>query len=100
MIDFHTINRAALATLPAILARIVPAGKTIAGEWVGRNPTRADRRPGSFKINLRTGRWADFATGDKGGDPVSLVAYLENVSQGEAARMLARMWTRNGRAAQ
>jgi hypothetical protein len=40
---------------------------------------------------LRTGRWADFATGDSGGDPVSLVAYLENVSQGEAARMLARM---------
>jgi hypothetical protein len=38
MIDFHTINRAALATLPAILARIVPAGKTIAGEWVGPKP--------------------------------------------------------------
>ena len=43
-------------------------------EYVARNPTRADRRPGSFKINLRTGRWADFATGDKGGDPVSLAA--------------------------
>jgi hypothetical protein len=40
---------------------------------------------------LRTGHWADFATGDKGGDPVSLVAYLEGVSQGEAARMLGRM---------
>jgi hypothetical protein len=55
------------------------------------NPIRADRRLGSFKINIRTGRWADFATCDKGGDPVSLVAYLEGVSQGEAARLLGRM---------
>jgi hypothetical protein len=55
------------------------------------NPIRADRRLGSFKINVRTGRWADFATGDKGGDPVSLVAYLENVSQPDAARLLGRM---------
>ena len=30
-------------------------------------------------------------TGDKGGDVVSLVAHLEGVSQGEAARRLARM---------
>jgi hypothetical protein len=43
------------------------------------------------KINLRTGRWADFATDDRGGDPVSLVAFLEDVSQPEAARRLARM---------
>jgi hypothetical protein len=35
-------------------------------------------------------RLAD-ATGDKGGDPVSLVAYLETVSQGGAAQMLTRM---------
>jgi hypothetical protein len=43
------------------------------------------------KINLATGQWADFATTDRGGDPVSLCAYVEGVSQGEAARLLARM---------
>ncbi len=59
-VDFGAINRAALAALPAILARLLP-GKVIAGEYVALNPTRADRRPGSFKINLRSGRWADFA---------------------------------------
>ena len=90
MIPFETVNRTALAVLPAVLARLLPGGKIIAREYVVRNPTRADRRPGSFKVNLRTGRWADFATGDKGGDPVSLVAYLEGVSQ-VAARRLARM---------
>src|SRR5271163_1407086 len=90
-IDFRSINQAALAALPSILARLVPGGKTIAGEYTALNPTRADHRLGSFKINLHSGQWADFATGDKGGDPVSLVAYLEGVSQLEAARRLARM---------
>jgi hypothetical protein len=90
-VDFPAVNRAALSALPGVLARIVPGGKIVAREYVALNPTRADRRPGSFKVNLRTGRWADFATGDKGGDPVSLCAYVEGVSQAEAARRLARM---------
>jgi hypothetical protein len=77
MIDFDAITPAALAALPAILHRLIPGGRTIAREYTVLNPTRADRRPGSFKINLRTGRWADFATGDFGGDPVSLCAYVE-----------------------
>jgi hypothetical protein len=89
--EFDAVNHAALAALPAVLARLIPGGKAVAGEYVARNPVRADRSPGSFKINLRSGRWCDFATGDKGGDPISLVAYLENVNQGKAARLLASM---------
>jgi hypothetical protein len=88
-IDFARINTAALAALPALLARWLPDGKRVGGEWVARNPRRADRRAGSFKVNLHTGRWADFASGDKGGDPVSLAAYLANTNQAEAARGLA-----------
>ena len=90
-IDFSAISRAALACLPAVLARLIPGGKIVAGEFVALNPTRSDMRPGSFKVNLRTGRWADFATGDKGGDPVSLVAFVDDLPQGEAARRLAQM---------
>lgn len=89
-IDFARINAAAMANLPALLARWLPDGKILAGEWAARNPTRADHSAGSFKINMRTGRWADFATGDRGGDPISLVAYIFNLSQAEAARSLGR----------
>ena len=89
-VDFERVNRAALAALPALLARWLPEGRQIAGEYVTLNPRRADRHPGSFKINLRTGRWGDFATGDKGGDVVSLAAYLAGISQTDAARELAR----------
>jgi hypothetical protein len=90
-LDFAAINRAALAAFPAVLARVLPGGKRVGAEIVALNPRRADRRLGSFKINRYNGRWADFATGDKGGDPISLVAYLAGVLQGEAARLLARM---------
>lgn len=90
-INFDAINEAALASFPAVLARILPGGKRVGSEIVALNPKRADRQLGSFKVNRFNGRWADFATGDKGGDPVSLVAYLADVPQGEAARLLARM---------
>jgi hypothetical protein len=53
-IDFEAVNRAALAYLPAVLARLVPGGKRVGGEYVALNPTRADRHLGSFKINLHT----------------------------------------------
>jgi hypothetical protein len=90
-IDFAAINRAALTAFPAVLKRVLPGGKRVGAEIVALNPRRADRRLGSFKVNRYNGRWADFATGDRGGDPVSLVAYLAGVSQGEAARLLAQM---------
>ncbi|MFG1299467.1 hypothetical protein V5F49_06680 [Xanthobacter sp. V3C-3] len=67
MIDFDGINDAARPALPALVARWLPAGHREGREWVARNPRRADRHPGSFRVNLTTGRWADFATGDKGG---------------------------------
>ncbi len=90
-IDFACVNAAALGALPALCARWLPDGRRNGREWDARNPTRADRRPGSFKVNLTTGRWADFATGEGGGDPISLAAYLHNLTQAEAARRLAAM---------
>jgi hypothetical protein len=44
------------------------------------NPTRADRRPGSFVIygagHAKAGGWVDFATGDKG-DAFDLLSYCQ-----------------------
>jgi len=73
-----------------LVSRWLPHGRRVGNEWVARNPTRVDRRPGSFKVNLRSGRWADFATGDAGGDLISPRAYLDGIRQGEAARRIAR----------
>src|SRR6266576_5565030 len=65
-VDFAQVNCAALAILPRLLERWLPGGRIEGIEYVVRNPKRRDRRAGSFKVNLVTCRWADFATGDKG----------------------------------
>jgi len=91
MIDFSKVNAAAISALPLLLDRWLPGGRREGREYVARNPRRADRAAGSFRINITTGRWADFATDDTGGDPVSLAAYLFDLSQLDAARRLAAM---------
>jgi hypothetical protein len=88
-VDFDAVNRAALTYLPSLVRTWAPDGKMCGHEWQALNPTRPDKNPGSFSINIRTGRWADFATGDKGGDVISLAAYLFQCRQIEAARTLA-----------
>lgn len=90
-IDFNAVNRVALAHLPSLLFRWLPDGRQVGQEWVARNPRRDDKRPGSFRVNLVTGKWADFATSDAGGDVVSLAAFLAGSSQVDAARSLKAM---------
>ena len=90
-IDFDRINAEALLCLDAVCRRLLPGGMREGREYLALNPRRGDRRPGSFKINLRTGVWADFSSGDRGSDPVSLLAFIEDCRQGRAALKLARM---------
>lgn len=90
-IDFEKINRVALFYLPDLCSRWLPDGRQRGHEYVARNPRRADNRAGSFSINLNTGRWADFAIGARGGDVVSLAAYLSGLGQCDAAQALADM---------
>ena len=88
-IEFAAIAEVSRNNLHSLVADWLPGGRTIGREWVALNPTRADRSPGSFRINLDSGLWADFATGDKGRDAISLFAYLNGLQQGQAARALA-----------
>lgn len=85
------INLAAQAALLALLRRWLPDGHLEGDEFVARNPTRHDRHKGSFKVNVETGLWADFATGDAGCGPISLAAYLFDLDLAEAAQWLADM---------
>lgn len=88
-LPFAAVREAALAVLPSLLIRWLPDGKVRGREFIARNPTRNDHKAGSFQINTKTGRWIDFATDDKGGDPTSLYAYLAGLGQAEACRELA-----------
>ena len=88
-LDFGRINRAAIANANAVVRGLLPEGRMEGHEYVAINPLRPDRRLGSFKVNISTGRWADFATGDGGGDMVSLAAFVSGLPQREAAIRLA-----------
>jgi hypothetical protein len=90
-IAFRRIADAALGRADAIVRRWLPDGRREGPEWVSKNPTRDDRRRGSFKVNVVTGKWGDFATSDRGADLVSLAAYLFKLSQAEAALKVADM---------
>jgi hypothetical protein len=97
--DFAAVNRAALARLPEVLARLLPGGRAVGAEW--RAGSLRGEAGESLRVRLhgdRAGRWCDFATGEKGGDPVSLAAAVAAIPQDEAARRLARMLGLRGRA--
>ncbi|MFN9953192.1 MAG: hypothetical protein ACK55I_08835, partial [bacterium] len=86
--DFKTIADLAKSSSLTIVSYLCPHGKREGHEWVALNPTRSDTKPGSFKINLKTGKWADFSTGDRGGDLISLWAYIKGIGQYEAMKEL------------
>jgi hypothetical protein len=90
-IAFDRIASTALVHSDILARRWLPDGRREGAEWSARNPRRSDRRPGSMKLNLRSGRWSDFATGDAGGDLISLAAYVHGISQREAAERIAEM---------
>lgn len=91
-VNFEAINNALMAGIDSYLARWLPGGDSEANEYVALNPTRADTRKGSFRINRNTGAWKDFALSDaKGGDLISLYAYLNRKEQIDAAKELADM---------
>lgn len=78
-------------TPQTVCEHLLPDGHREGNEWVAANPTRADFHPGSFSVNLVTGIFTDFATGDKkdrGGDVVALWAYVRGCNMVAAAQQM------------
>ncbi|ANC01377.1 hypothetical protein AB688_04230 [Pseudomonas putida] len=69
---------------------LLPGGRQRGTEWWAKNPARADRKAGSFSVSLTEGCWSDFASGDRGGDLVSLAALALHMTQSDAAAWIAR----------
>jgi hypothetical protein len=90
-IAYRRIAETARANCVSVVTRWLPRGKRQGMEWCALNPRRNDRHIGSFRINLRTGAWADFAIEERGGDLIALAAYLYSLSQAEAALKIAQM---------
>jgi hypothetical protein len=88
-LDFNAVNTAALPHLLDLCRRWLHRGRLIGREWTCGS--LAGKPGASCKVNITNGRWADFATGERGDDPISFCAAVWKVPQTEAARRLARM---------
>ena len=93
-INFSLVKNSLRGNEYAILRQLLPNGKKEGNEYIALNPTRNDRNLGSFRINTRTWRWADFATNDRGGDIISLYAYIKGINQLTAAQELLTITAR------
>ncbi len=88
---FDRVANAALADSESVVQGLLPGGKRQGAAWVALNPRRDDDPPGSFKVNLKTGKWAYFTRGGvvRGSDLVSLAACVTGADHRTAAIRLA-----------
>lgn len=86
-IDFAALAAELLARAESLLPGWLQGGKKDGPEW--RCGSLSGDPGDSCSVNMRTGMWSDFATGEKGGDLISLYAAIHGLTQGKAARELA-----------
>lgn len=87
-IKFKELADALLSRADQLLAAWLSGGKRNGHEWVCGS--LAGEEGTSLSINIHTGMWSDFATGEKGGDLVSLYAAIHGLTMGKAALNVAR----------
>ena len=73
-----------------ILTQICPGGTIHGKEYQAGSISGGPGK--SFSFNLTTGKWADFATGEKGGDIIALYAAVNRINNAEAARTLQEQY--------
>jgi putative DNA primase/helicase len=85
-VDFAALAARLLSQSKVLLPQWLPAGKWRGPEYVVGN--LAGDAGDSLSINSNSGKWADFASGEAGGDLISLYAAIHGIKQSEAARQL------------
>nr|DAQ54377.1 MAG TPA: virulence associated protein E [Caudoviricetes sp.] len=84
--DFRSLSSDLLARSESLCMEWFPSGKKRGHEFVvgdlGGSPGE------SLSINLNTGVWRDFASGEGGGDLIALYAAMHGIEQGEAYKRL------------
>ena len=88
-LDFKAIEGALLRKAHDYLKHLLPGGELQGHEYVVRNPMRADGEPGSFKVNTKNGKWADFASGQSGRSLLDLAVLIGGAPLVVAAREAA-----------
>jgi hypothetical protein len=85
-LDFSALAQRLLISAETLVPQWLAGGRRRGHEWVCGD--LAGGEGDSCSVNLLSGRWADFATGDKGGDLIDLYAAIHEIDLGEAYRQL------------
>jgi hypothetical protein len=88
-IRFGELAAALLANAESLLAKWLPGGRREGNEWKCGDLQGAPGR--SCSVNIKTGVWSDFQSGETGADLLDLFAAIHGLSQqkGKAARQVA-----------
>jgi putative DNA primase/helicase len=94
MINFKELkdqySRFSFSEKVSVLERLIPGIRDLqGGDYIALNPRRDDRELGSFRIDIETGKFNDFASDDKGGDIIDLTALAYGCDLPTAARKLS-----------
>lgn len=87
-IRFRELAEALLARAEQLVPAWLPGGTKRGHEYACGSVDGGEGT--SCSVNLVTGAWADFATGEQGGDLVSLYAAAHGLDMGKAALQVAR----------
>ena len=87
-INFTALADALLRDADNLVPRWLPGGERRGHEYVCGS--LAGGKGSSCSVNLVSGKWADFASDEKGNDLLSLYAAIHGLSQGKAAAEVAR----------
>jgi putative DNA primase/helicase len=85
-LDFDGLARRLLGDADNLLQRWLPGGAIKGHEYTCAGINGGSGQ--SFKVNRKTGQWAEFAGDERGGDLISLYAAVFHVEMGEAFRAL------------
>ncbi len=91
-VNFQEIKRKYSENPLPILRQLVGEGKIEGNDYVALNPRRNDKHRGSFRIDIATGRFYDFATEDRGGSVIDLAMFVYNCGIVEAAQRLESLF--------
>ena len=76
-LDFSALAQRLLISSETLVPQWLPGGRRRGHEWVCGDLAGGEGT--SLSVNLLSGRWADFATSDRGGDLISLYAAIHEL---------------------
>lgn len=88
--DYAGLSQLLSSNIKETLSQWLPGGSIQGNEYICGSVAGGSGK--SCRINLKTGMWADFATGEKGGDLISLYAAIKNIKQTESYSELSKAY--------